>query len=66
MLNGNPYLRNGAPQRCALCNAPFLIEDAHLKCWRGSNQGYYCCPEHADFDLQLALAEVKPDRRKMS
>ena len=30
MLYGSPYLRNGAPQCCALCNAPFIIEDRHV------------------------------------
>jgi hypothetical protein len=44
------------PQRCALCSAPFLTEDEHFKCWRGNDQRYYCCPKHAEFDLQLALA----------
>jgi hypothetical protein len=66
MLNGSPYLRDGVPQRCALCNAPFLIEDGHFKCWRGTDQRYYCCPEHAEFDLLRAHAPVEPGRRKMS
>jgi hypothetical protein len=66
MLNGNPYLRNGAPQRCALCNAPFLIQDEYVKCWMGNDQRYYCCPEHAEFGLERVLAAVEPARRKMS
>ena len=37
MLNGSPYLRYGAPQRCALCNASFMIEDEHIKCWKGKD-----------------------------
>jgi hypothetical protein len=44
MLNGSPYLRYGAPQRCALCNAFFMIEDEHIKCWKGKDHRYYCCP----------------------
>lgn len=44
---GSTYLRTGAPQRCALCNAPFGVEDKHLQCWRGSDQRYYCCRDHA-------------------
>jgi hypothetical protein len=26
MVNGSTYLRDGAPQRCALCNAPLIVE----------------------------------------
>jgi hypothetical protein len=39
MLNGSPYLRNGASQCCALCNAPFIIEDGHVMCWRETAGG---------------------------
>ena len=60
MLNGSPYLRYGAPQRCALCNASFMIEDEHIKCWKGKDHRYYCCPEHADFGLDKLLAAIEP------
>jgi hypothetical protein len=66
MLNGSPYLRNGAPQCCALCNAPFIIEDGHVKCWRGNDRRYYCCPRHADFDLENALGTIERLRGKVS
>jgi hypothetical protein len=66
MLNGSPYLLSGAPQQCALCNAPFVIEDDHVKCWRGKDQRYYCCPGHADFGLEKALAAVGRLGRKVS
>ena len=59
MLNDSPYLRNGAPQCCALCNAPFIVEDEHVKCWKGKDCRYYCCPEHADFGLEKALMVVE-------
>jgi hypothetical protein len=59
MVNGSTYLRNGAPQCCALCHAPFIIEDGHIKCWRGKDWRYYCCPEHADFGLEKALMVVE-------
>jgi hypothetical protein len=66
MLNGSRYLRNGAPQFCALCSAPFMAEDAHITCWKGKDGRYYCCPEHAEFGLGRALAAVEPVGRKMS
>jgi hypothetical protein len=66
MLNGSPYLRYGAPQRCALCNASFMIEDEHIKCWKGKDHRYYCCPEHADFGLDKLLATSEPLERKVS
>ena len=66
MFNGSPYLRNGAPLRCALCNASFLIEGEHIKCWRGKDQRYYCCREHAEFGLEKALASFDPFMRKAS
>jgi hypothetical protein len=66
IVNGSTYLLNGAPQHCALCHAPFIVEDDHVKCWRGKGGRYYCCPEHADFGLEQALAAVEPIGRKMS
>ena len=66
IVNGSTYLLNGAPQHCALCHAPFIIEDDHIKCWRGKDRQYYCCPEHADFGLEQALAAVEPIGRKVS
>jgi hypothetical protein len=66
MVNGSTYLRNGAPQRCALCNAPFIVEDEYVKCWKGKDDRYYCCPEHADFGLKKVLAAVEPFGRKVS
>jgi hypothetical protein len=66
MLNGSTYLYNGAPQRCALCNAPFIVEDEHVKCWKGKDHRYYCCREHAEFGLERVLAAVEPLRRKVS
>jgi hypothetical protein len=66
MLNGSAYLANGAPQRCALCNAPFVIEDEQVKCWRGRDRRYYCCPAHADFGLENAPADVERLARKVS
>jgi hypothetical protein len=66
MLNGSRYLRHGAPQRCALCNALFIVEDEHVKCWKGADQRYYCCPEHAEFGLEQALAAAQPLRGKVS
>ena len=66
MLNGGPYLRYGAPQLCALCNASFMIEDEHIKCWKGKDHRYYCCPEHADFGLDKLLATSEPLERKVS
>jgi hypothetical protein len=65
MINGSPYLANGTPQRCALCNASFMTEDEHIKCWEG-NHRYYCCPEHADFGLDKVLAAIEPLGRKVS
>ena len=64
MLNGSPYLRYGAPQRCALCNASFMIEDVHIKCWKGKDHRDYCCPEHADFGLDKLLATSEPWKGK--
>ena len=66
MLNGATYLRNGAPQRCALCNAPFIVEDEYVKCWKGKDHRYYCCREHADFGLETVLTAVEPLGRKVS
>jgi hypothetical protein len=60
MVNGRTYLLNGAPQRCALCHVPFVIENEHVKCWRGNDRRYYCCPEHADFGLEQVFAAVEP------
>jgi hypothetical protein len=66
MFNGSTYLRNGAPQRCALCNAPFIVEDEHVKCWKGKDHRYYCCPEHAEFGLEKVLAAIELLGRKVS
>ena len=66
MVNGSTYLLNGAPQLCTLCHAPFVIENEHVKCWRGKDRRYYCCPEHAVFGLEQALAAVEPVGRKVS
>jgi hypothetical protein len=41
---------------CALCNAPFVIEDGYVKCWRGTDLRYYCCFDHANFGLDKLLA----------
>ena len=35
MINGSTYPLNGAPQHCALCHAPFIVEDEYVKCWKG-------------------------------
>jgi hypothetical protein len=59
MVNASTYLINGAPQYCALCHAPFIIEDEHVKCWREKDRRYYCCPEHTDFGLEKALMAVE-------
>jgi hypothetical protein len=66
MSTGSPYLWGGAPVRCALCNAPFIVEDEHLKCWRGKDRRYYCCREHADFGLDKLLVTLDPWGRKAS
>jgi hypothetical protein len=66
MLNSSPYLWDGAPLRCALCNAPCIVRDEHLKCWRGKDYQYYCCREHADFGLDKLLAALDPWGRKAS
>ena len=44
MINGSPYLANGTPQRCALCNASFMTEDEHIKCWEGKTIGTTAVP----------------------
>jgi hypothetical protein len=44
---------------------PFIIEDGYSKCWRGKDRRYYCCPGHADFGLEKALAAAER-RRKVS
>jgi hypothetical protein len=66
MLNSSPYLWDGAPLCCALCNAPCIVRDEHLKCWRGKDYQYYCCREHADFGLDKLLAALDPWGRKAS
>jgi hypothetical protein len=66
ILNSSPYLCQGAPLHCALCNAPFIVEDEHIKCWKGGDNRYYCCPEHADFGLEKLLAALVPLGRKAS
>lgn len=66
LVNGSRYLCNGAPERCALCNTPFIIENEHLKCWRGKDHRYYCCREHADVGLEKLLVVLDPWGRKAS
>jgi len=56
IVNSSPYMRQGAPVRCALCNAPFIVEDEHIKCWRGKDHRYYCCPTRIKKGLGLASA----------
>jgi len=65
MINGSPYLANGTPQHCALCNASFMTEDEH-QVLGGKDHRYYCCPEHADFGLDKVLAAIEPLGRKVS
>ena len=65
-INGSTYLRNGAPQCCALCNTPFRIEEEHVECWRGNDHRYYCCREHAEFGLERLHAAVEPIGIKVS
>jgi hypothetical protein len=65
-INGSTYLRNGAPQCCALCNTPFRIEEGHVECWRGSDHRYYCCREHAEFGLEWLHAALVPVGGKVS
>jgi hypothetical protein len=43
-----------------------MIEDEHIKCWKGKDHRYYCCPEHADFGLDKLLATSEPLERKVS
>ncbi len=64
MVNSSPYMCRGAPGRCALCDAPFIVENEHVKCWRGKDYRYYCCREHADFGLDKLLATIEPLGRK--
>jgi hypothetical protein len=66
MVNSNPYLREGAPVRCALYNARFMLEDEHLKRWMRKDHRYYCCREHDDFGLDKPLAALDPWGRKAS
>jgi hypothetical protein len=66
MGHNSPYLWDGAPVRCALCNTPCRIEDENLNCWRGKDHRYYCCREHADFGLDKLLATLDPWGRKAS
>ena len=66
MINNSPYLANGGPQRCALCNASFMTEEEHIKCRKGKDHRYYSCPEHADFGLDKVLAAIEPLGRKVS
>jgi hypothetical protein len=65
-INGSTYLRNGAPQCCALCNGTFRIEEEHVECWRGNDHRYYCCREHAEFGLERLHAAVEPIGIKVS
>ena len=39
------YLVSGAPTRCAHCAQPFQPHDAHLECWHGADNRYYCSEE---------------------
>ena len=52
MINGSTCLLNGPPQYCALCHAPFIVENEYVKFWRGKDRRYYCFSEHADFGLE--------------
>ena len=38
---------------------PIFLRIGHVKCWRGKDRRYYCCPEHADFGLEKAFASVE-------
>jgi hypothetical protein len=58
MINGSPYLANGTPQRCALCNASFMTEDEHIKCREGKDHRYYSVPS----TLISACPFVRPRR----
>jgi hypothetical protein len=64
--NRPPYMRQGTPVRCALCHAPFIVEDEHIKCWRGQDHRHYRCREHADFELDKLLATLDPLGRRAS
>ena len=67
MINGSTYLLNGPPQYCALCHAPFIVENEYVKFWRGKDRRYYCFSEHADFGLeQMFAAAVEPVGREVS
>ena len=66
MLNGSPYLRYGAPQRCALCNAPFMIEDEHIKCWKGKTIGTTAAPSTPISGSTSSSQPVSPWKRKVS
>lgn len=41
------YLVSGAPTHCAHCAQPFQPHDAHLECWHGADNRYYCSEECA-------------------
>jgi hypothetical protein len=43
-----------------------MVEDEHLKCWKGKDHRYYCCREHADFGLDNLLGTLEPLGRKAS
>jgi len=52
---------NRPAQTCALCRAPFWIEDNHLTAYRGRDKRLYCSREHAEFgveEVQQALASL--------
>ena len=67
MINGSTYPLNDPPQYCALCHAPFIVENEYVKFWRGKDRRYYCFSEHADFGLeQMFAAAVEPVGRKVS
>ena len=55
MINDSTYLLNGPPQNCALCHAPFIVENEYVKFWRGKDWRYCCCSEHADFGWSRCL-----------
>ena len=44
IFDRSPYMRQGAPVRCALCNASFIVEDEHIKCWRGKGSSVLLLP----------------------
>jgi hypothetical protein len=44
MINGSPYLANGTPQRCALCNASFMLRTSTSSAGREKTIGTTAVP----------------------